>query len=93
MTVAESSLYATAEREPYAWERMVAKFRKNGGVLLTSDFRGDVHLFDEWRRIIVKDLPRHGFRVQSKKITPKLWEYRLMEPVALEWRGNQAVWA
>ncbi len=60
------------------WQLMIQKFQRNNGVLLTSDFRNDPHLYNEWRRAMC-ELDKKGYTIQRQRITPKLWRYELIQ--------------
>jgi hypothetical protein len=60
-----------------AWQYLVDKFHANMNVLHTLDFITDVHVAAEYRRLLSKDLPAHGYLIERTKITPKVWRYEL----------------
>jgi hypothetical protein len=73
----------TSPREPYQYERVLALFNAHQGVLHTGDFLDDIHLRNEWRARLT-ELRRKGYKIESFKASPKVWCYRLIEPVRFE---------
>ncbi len=62
----------------FAWKYVIRKFRDHNGTLSTMDFISDLRTAAEYRRILC-DLKNKGYHVISKKVTPKHWEYTLLE--------------
>lgn len=61
------------------WKYLIDKFHANQNKLKTIDFATDLHVACEYRRLLSSDLPKKGYRIERRKITPKCWEYTLME--------------
>ena len=64
--------------EPTQCQRVLNLFHDHQGVLNTGDFLDNVYLRNEWRARLT-DLRRKGFKIESFKVTPKVWAYRLLE--------------
>jgi hypothetical protein len=70
-------------------ELLIDFFHSHGNVLMTADFGKHPVLWSEYRRLLSSTLPRHGYRVDSEKVTAKNWKYTLVsEPQAWKSEAN-----